>query len=100
MDKKFNNAKEVQLNFTNLEMFMSPRMVNGTPAIELRRIITFCEKNIPELEYIIGVGLSEEEVELTTRFSLKFNDKFKALNQLQHMGLDTSKLKEKIKQKE
>lgn len=96
MDKKTNN----EIEFTNLEMFMSPRMINGSPAIEIRKIITFCEQNIPALEKIIEIGLSETEIELTTKVSLKFNDKLKALSQLQQLGLDTTKFKEKIKEKD
>lgn len=97
MDKKTN--KETNIEFTNLEMFMSPRMINGSPAIEIRKIITFCEQNVPALEKIIEIGLSEQEVELVTKVSLKFNDKFKALTQLQQLGLDTAKFQEKLKEK-
>lgn len=98
MQTKPNN--EVNIDFTDLEMFMSPRMINGSPAIEIRKVITFCERNIPALEKIIEIGLDETELILTTKVSLKFHDKLKALSQLEQLGLDTTKFKEKIKEKE
>lgn len=70
-----------------LEVSVFPTLVHGKPALELRKIITFCDKNSDILNEILYTGFSNKPIYLNLPISIRFRDKLIAKQRLLEMGI-------------
>ena len=81
-----NNKNNGSANDFFLEMNIHIVSHHGKPALQLRKVITLCEKNAPLFEQIIKASFSDGQVEITAPVSICFKDKLKARAKLKEIG--------------
>jgi hypothetical protein len=76
--KKVN--KEIEPFIMNLHVIN----VNGAPAVQFRKIITNCDKNINFFNELVKAALDDKAI--TAPVQIQFNDKLKAIQKLKELG--------------
>lgn len=72
--------------FLNLEIVPPPKG-STKHALQIRKTISFNEKNQALLKKIVLASLENEYVVITSRVCFRFNDRLKAVSKLTELGL-------------
>ena len=83
-------VNETQIPKTNdfINISLHPLKHNGVPALELRKLITFCPANKKLWEKIIAASFLDEKTTIIATVSIQFRDKVRALSKLKEMGIE------------
>jgi hypothetical protein len=60
--------------------------VHGEPALEIRKLLTLCNKNLPFLTDLIRASFSEKPV--MAKIKIDFSDQLKAKLKLKELGIN------------
>jgi len=71
-----------------LDLRLHPCKNNGKPALELRKVVSLCDKNAAFFQRIIEASFFNEETTITARVSIKFTDRLKAYKKLKEFGFE------------
>jgi len=84
--------KQIVKGLDLLDLGVHPTYVNGSPAIEIRKVLTFCDKNKEILLDLLETAFSEEPIIIEVPVSIRFKDKFIAKQKLLSMGINLEHL--------
>lgn len=83
-EKKKKGEPELEL----LDFRLHPCKNNGKPALEIRKVINFCDKNEALFGRIIEASFFNEKTVIKAQVSIKFTDKLKAYKKLKELGVE------------
>jgi hypothetical protein len=84
--------KQIVKGLDLIDLRVHPVMTNGVPAIELRKVFTFCEKNHGILAALLETAFSNEPIIVEVPVSIKFTDNALAKYKLLRMGINIEHL--------
>ena len=85
-------SKQIVKGLDLLDMGVHPTYINGSPAIEIRKALTFCDKNKEIITALLETAFSEEPIIIEVPVSIRFRDKFLAKQKLLEMGIELTHL--------